>query len=185
MMLAVFVLAFAVFAWYAGPAQSATSTTPTTGNGSNETAGGSYAPVNGLNIYYEIHGEGEPLVLLHGGGSTIETSFGTILPALAKTRKVIAFEQQGHGHAADVDRPFSFEQSADDAAALLRFLKIDKADFFGYSNGGSIALQIAIRHPDLVRKLIVASAMYKRDRLYPEFWDPMKHATLENMPATQ
>jgi pimeloyl-ACP methyl ester carboxylesterase len=164
------------------PAQSTTSTAPATGNGSNETAGDSYAPVNGLNMYYEIHGEGEPLVLLHGGGSTIETTFGDIWPTLAKTRKVIAFEQQGHGHTADVDRPFSFEQSADDAAALLRVLKIDKADFFGYSNGGSIALQIAIRHPEVVRKLVVASAMYKRDGLNPEFWESMKHATLENMP---
>lgn len=144
---------------------------------------GSYASVNGLKMYYEIHGSGQPLVLLHGGGSTIETSFGAVLPSFAKTRKVIAFEQQGHGHTADVDRPFSFEQSADDAATLLRYLKIEKADFFGYSNGGSIALQVAIRHPNLVRKLIVASAMYKRDGLYPEFWEMMKHATPEGMPA--
>lgn len=146
-----------------------------------------YAPVNGLKMYYEIHGDANgktpPLVLLHGGGSTIGTSFGKVLPSFARTRQVIAFEQQGHGHTADVDRPFSFEQSADDAAALLRHLKIERADFFGYSNGGSIALQIAIRHPALVRKLVVASAMYKRDGLYPEFWDSMKHATLDNMPA--
>ncbi len=148
----------------------------------NGNAKDSYASVNGLNMYYEIHGSGQPLVLLHGGGSTIETSFGRVLPSFAKTRQVIAFEQQGHGHTADVDRPFSFEQSADDAAALLRHLKIEKADFFGYSNGGSIALQIAIRHPNLVRKLIVASAMFKRDGLYPEIWESMKHATLESMP---
>jgi pimeloyl-ACP methyl ester carboxylesterase len=147
-----------------------------------------YAPVNGLKIYYEIHGAADrkkpPLVLLHGGGSTIETSFGKVLPTLAKSRQVIAFEQQGHGHTADiVDRPFTFEQSADDTAALLRYLKIERADFFGYSNGGNIALQVAIRHPHLVRKLIVASALYKRDGLYPEFWDSMKRATLEDMPA--
>ena len=147
-----------------------------------------YAPVNGLKMYYEIHGTTDgkkpPLVLLHGGGSTIETSFGKVLPSLAKTRKVIAFEQQGHGRTADiVDRPFTFEQSADDTAALLRYLKIERADFFGYSNGGNIALQVAIRHPHLVRKLIVASALYKRDGLYPEFWDSMKRATLEDMPA--
>src|SRR4051812_21312162 len=116
-----------------------------------------YADVNGLHIYYEIHGSpsanSPPLVLLHGGGSTIETSFGKILPSLAKTRQVIAFEQQGHGRTADIpDRPFSFEQSADDTAALLRHLKIQKADFFGYSNGGNIALQMGIRHPQLVRK---------------------------------
>jgi pimeloyl-ACP methyl ester carboxylesterase len=146
-----------------------------------------YAPVNGLRMYYEIHGtvkgNDPPLVLLHGGGSTIDTSFGKVLPSLAKTRQVIAFEQQGHGHTVDIDRPFSFEQSADDAAALLRHLKIGNADFFGYSNGGNIALQIAIRHPESVRKLVIASAMFKRDGLYPVFWESMKHATLESMPA--
>ena len=100
---------------------------------------GGYAPVNGLKMYYEVYGSANgnipPLVLLHGGGSTIETSFGKVLPALAKSRQVIAFEQQGHGHTADiVDRPFTFEQSADDTAGLLRYLNIGKADFFGYSN---------------------------------------------------
>jgi pimeloyl-ACP methyl ester carboxylesterase len=125
--------------------------------GSRATAAKSgYAPVNGLSMYYEIHGTGRPLVLLHGGGSTIDTSFGEVLPSFAKTRQVIAFEQQGHGHTADVDRPFTFEQSADDAASLLRFLEIERADFFGYSNGGNIALQIGIRHPRVVRKLIMA-----------------------------
>lgn len=143
-----------------------------------------YADVNGLKIYYEIHGSGGvPLILLHGGGSTIETTFGKTLPHFAKHRQVIAFEQQGHGRTADiVGRPFSFEQSADDAAGLLRHLKIDKADFFGFSNGGSTVLQIAIRHPKLARKIVVASAMYKRDGLYPQFWEFMRHAKLENMP---
>jgi pimeloyl-ACP methyl ester carboxylesterase len=145
---------------------------------------GRYADVNGLHMYYEIHGSGgTPLVLLHGGGSTIETSFGRVLPALAAKRQVIAFEQQGHGHTADRDRPFDFEQSADDTAALLRSLKVESADFFGYSNGGSIALQVAIRHPRLVRKLVVASAMFKRDGMYPWFWDSMQHASLDSMPA--
>jgi pimeloyl-ACP methyl ester carboxylesterase len=147
-----------------------------------------YAPVNGLNMYYEIHGVSDgknpPLVLLHGGGSTIETSLGNVLPSLAKARQVLAFEQQGHGHTADItDRPFTFEQSADDTAALMHHLKVEKADFFGYSNGGNVVMQVAIRHPHLVRKLIVASAMYKRDGLYPEFWESMKHATLQDMPA--
>ncbi|MGH7792169.1 MAG: alpha/beta fold hydrolase, partial [Thermodesulfobacteriota bacterium] len=146
-----------------------------------------YAPVNGLKIYYEIHGAADgknpPLVLLHGGGSTIETSFGKVLPSLAKTRQVIAFEQQGHGHTADIaDRPFGFEQSADDTVGLLQHLKVEKADFFGFSNGGNIALQIAIRHPRRVRKLVVASAMFKRDGLYPHVWEFMKRASLENMP---
>ena len=127
-----------------------------------------YAPVNGLQMYYEIHGAGKPLVLLHGGGSTIETSFGRVIDSLAKTRQVIAFEQQGHGHTADIaQRPFTFEQSAEDTAALLKYLHIDQADFFGYSNGGNIALLMGIRHPDMVRKLIVESAMYKRDGLAP------------------
>lgn len=146
-----------------------------------------YAPVNGLKMYYEIYGaavsRNPPLVLLHGGGSTIETTFGKVLPSLAKHRQVIAFEQQGHGRTADiVDRPFTFEQSADDAAALLDHLKIAKADFFGFSNGGNIALQVAIRHPNRVRKLVVASAMFKRDGLYPEIWEFMKRSTLEVMP---
>ena len=146
-----------------------------------------YAPVNGLKMYYEIHGVADgtnpPLVLLHGGGSTIDTTFGKVLPFLAKTGLLIAFEQQGHGHTADIaDRPFSFEQSADDAVALMDHLKIEKADFFGFSNGGNIALQVAIRHPNRVRKLVVASAMFKRDGLYPEIWEFMKRSTLEDMP---
>jgi pimeloyl-ACP methyl ester carboxylesterase len=146
-----------------------------------------YVPVNGLRIYFEIHGVANPaqppLVLLHGGGDTIQTSFGQILPALAGERQVIAFEQQGYGHTADIaDRPFSFEQSADDTAALLEYLHIEKADLFGFSNGGTIALQVAIRHPKVVRKLVVASALVKRDGAYPWLWDAMANAKLENMP---
>ncbi len=162
----------------------------TAGQASGESKGkkaeGRYAPVNGLKMYYEVHGaanENPPLVLLHGGGSTIETSFGDVLQSLARTRQVIAFEQQGHGRTADVDRPFSFERSADDAAALLRYLGIEKADFYGYSNGGSIALQIAIRHPSLVRKMVVAAAMFRNDGLAPELRKSLEHATPDNMPA--
>jgi pimeloyl-ACP methyl ester carboxylesterase len=145
-----------------------------------------YAPVNGLEVYYEIHGEsnGEspPLVLLHGGGSTIETSFGKLIPILAESRQVVAFEQQGHGRTADAGRPFTFGQSADDAAGLLRSLGIPKADFFGYSNGGHIAIEIAVRHPGLVRKLVVESAMAGRDGVDPAFWESFAHARLEEMP---
>jgi pimeloyl-ACP methyl ester carboxylesterase len=146
-----------------------------------------YAPVNGLRIYFEIHGAAHPtrppLVLLHGGGDTLETSFGQILPVLAAERQVIAIEQQGYGHTADiVDRPFSFEQSADDTAALLAYLHIGQADLFGFSNGGTIALQVAIRHPDVVRKIVAASALVKRDGAYPWLWEAMANATLENMP---
>jgi pimeloyl-ACP methyl ester carboxylesterase len=146
-----------------------------------------YVPVNGLQIYYEVHGtnqKGTPLVLLHGGGSTIETSFGPIVEELAKTRPVVAFEQQGHGHTADIaKRPFTFEGSANDTVALLKFLRIEQADFFGYSNGGSIAMLVASKNPALVRKLIVASAMTKRDGMVPGFWDGFAHASLDNMPA--
>lgn len=148
---------------------------------------GHYAPVNGLQLYYEVHGTPRagqpPLVLLHGGGSTIDTSFAKLLPAFARSRQVIAFDQQGHGRTADVDRPFSFEQSADDTAALLANLGIERADFLGFSNGGTIVLQVAIRHPGLVRKLVVASAMFRRDGLPPGFWEGMARASLQSMPA--
>lgn len=127
-----------------------------------------YASVNGLNMYYEIHGTGSPLVLLHGALTTIDTSFGKILPSLAKTRQVIAVEQQAHGHTADIDRQLTYEQMAEDTTTLLRQLKIERADFFGYSMGSAIAMQIAIKHPDLVRKLVVISPSYSNDGLYPE-----------------
>ena len=115
-----------------------------------------YVPVNGLEMYYEIHGSGRPLVLLHGNLSTISTSFGQVLPKLALRRRVIAVEQQGHGHTADIDRPFSIGQWAQDTTALLHHLGIEQADFFGYSSGGAVALEIALRSPVLVRKLVWA-----------------------------
>ena len=122
-----------------------------------------YAPVNGLKMYYEIYGEGTPIVLLHGAFMTINTNFGELIPKLSKTRKVIAVELQGHGHTADIDRPFSQETLADDVAALLQYLKINNADIFGYSLGGEVALQLTIRHPELVRKQIIVSSTYKTD----------------------
>ena len=124
-----------------------------------------YAPANGLRMYYEIHGRGRPLVLLHGAYMTIDL-MGPILPGLAKTRQVIAIEQQGHGHTADIDRPITYEQMADDTAALIRHLQIDAADLFGFSMGGAIALQLAIRHPGLVRKLVLASASFRSDGMH-------------------
>jgi len=147
-----------------------------------------YAPVNGLKLYYEIHGVADPrsppLVLLHGGGSTIDTSFGKVIEQLAKNRQVIAFDQQGHGRTADiVDRPFSFERSANDAVELIRYLKIPRADFAGFSNGGHIALDIGIHHPAAVRKLVIISAMFKRDGADPQFWDGFRGVKLETMPA--
>lgn len=143
---------------------------------------GRYASVNGLQLYYEIHGTGTPLVLIHGGGSTIQTTFGRILPALAKTHKVIAVEMQAHGHTADIDRPLSFEQDADDIAELLKQLNIDSADIFGFSNGASTTLQLAIRHPERVRKIIVASTFYNKAGAQPWFFDMMANATFEGMP---
>jgi len=141
-----------------------------------------YAQVNGLNMYYEIHGSGMPLVLLHGGGSTIESSYGRILPQLARSHRVIAVELQAHGHTPDIDRPLSFEQDADDVAALLGQLHIEKADIMGFSNGGTTALQIAIRHPGLVNKLVLASTTYRRDGMLPGFFDGFDLARLDMMP---
>jgi pimeloyl-ACP methyl ester carboxylesterase len=134
---------------------------------SRETQGaGNYVSVNNLNMYYEIHGTGQPLVLLHGAFSAIGTSFGKVLPSLANSRQVIAFEMQAHGRTADIDRPLSIEQMADDTAAALQHLGIEEADFFGYSMGGSVALQVAIRHPQMVRKLVLASVTYNKSGVH-------------------
>ena len=141
-----------------------------------------YAPVNGLKMYYEIYGSGSPLVLVHGGGSTIQTSFGNILPLLAQDYKVIAVELQAHGHTADRDSPESFEQDADDVAALLTYLKINKADLLGFSNGGNTIMQVAIRNPELVNKLVIISAFYKREGMMKGFFEGMENANLGNMP---
>jgi pimeloyl-ACP methyl ester carboxylesterase len=142
-----------------------------------------YAPVNGIRMYYEIHGEGQtPVVLIHGGGSTIETSFHYLLPLLAAHRPVIAVELQAHGRTSDRDGPVSFQQDADDVAALLRYLHIGKADFLGFSNGGSTVLQIAIRHPELVDRIVPISGVYRRDGLMPGFFENMPKATLDVMP---
>lgn len=129
---------------------------------------GNYASVNGLKMYYEIHGQGKPLVLLHGAFNTIGLAFGQLIPELSKSRKVIAVELQGHGRTADIDRPFSFEAMADDVAALLKQLKEDSADILGYSMGGATAIQLVIRHPQVVRKMIVISAAYKYEGWSPE-----------------
>ena len=126
-----------------------------------------YAPVNGLETYYEVHGKGDPVVVLHGAYMTID-AMGPILPGLAETRQVIAVEQQGHGRTADIDRPITYEQMADDTAGLLRHLGMGRADVFGFSMGAGIALQLAIRHPELVRKLADSAATYSNDGLYPE-----------------
>ena len=143
---------------------------------------GNYAGINGIKMYYEIHGEGRPLVLIHGGGSTIETTFGTILPMLATHYMVIAVELQAHGHTSDRNTPESFEQDADDVATLLKQIKISKAHIFGFSNGGSTALQIAIRHAELVDKIVVVAGAYKREGFIEGFFEGMNDASLDSMP---
>lgn len=141
-----------------------------------------YSDVNGLNMYYEIHGHGKPLVLIHGGGSTIETTFGRIIPLLSKHRQIIAVELQAHGHTNDRTADLSFEQDADDVATLLKNIKIEKADFLGFSNGGQTLIEIALRHPEIINKIIVASAFYNRDAVMPAFWKGFEGATLDVMP---
>jgi pimeloyl-ACP methyl ester carboxylesterase len=126
-----------------------------------------YAPVNGINLYYEILGTGEPLILLHGGLGATEM-FGEILPLLGNTRQVIAVDLQGHGRTADIDRPMSCEAMADDVAALIKYLGIDRADVMGYSLGGGVALRTAVQYPGRVRKLVLVSTAFRRDGWYPE-----------------
>jgi pimeloyl-ACP methyl ester carboxylesterase len=144
---------------------------------------GAYADVNGLQMYYETHGSGGiPLVLLHGAFSNIETDFGKALPLLAQSRHVIGVEQQGHGRTADIDRPLSYEQMADDTAALLRSLGIGQADFLAYSFGGAVALQVAARHPKLARKLVLTGGTaYQPEGLYPEVMAGSERLTAEQL----
>ena len=148
--------------------------------------GGRHAFVNGLNMYYLVQGSGGiPLVLLHGAFSNIQTDFGKMLPTLAKNRQVIAIEQQGHGHTPDMDRPLTYEQMADDVAELLRQLRITKADFFGYSMGGAIGTYVAVRHPELVRKLVFAGgAAYNVAGFYPELMEGEKKMKPEDFAGT-
>jgi pimeloyl-ACP methyl ester carboxylesterase len=135
-------------------------------------------------MYYEVHGAGGsvPLVLLHGGGSTIDSTYGRVLPHFARHRRVIAVEEQAHGRTSDRDQPERFESSADDVAALLAQLGVTSADVMGFSNGASVALQIALRHRGLVRRLVFASSMTKRAGAAAAFWDGIAHATFEDMP---
>lgn len=142
-----------------------------------------YAEVNGLQMYYEIYGSGRPLVLLHGGGSTIETSFGRLIPLLAPKRQIIAIELQAHGRTGDRPAHLSFEQDADDVAALLAHLQVPQADFLGFSNGGQTLIELALRHPQLVRRLIIASAFYSREAAAAQFWEGFENATLNDMPV--
>ncbi len=141
-----------------------------------------YSEVKGLHMYYEIYGHGRPLVLIHGGGSTIDTTFGKIIPLLASRRQMIGVELQAHGHTNDRNTELSFQQDADDVATLLNNLEIAKADFLGFSNGGHTTIEIALRYPHLVNKIILASAFYKRSAAPQQFWDGFDGATLDVMP---
>jgi pimeloyl-ACP methyl ester carboxylesterase len=125
-----------------------------------------YAPVNGLSLYYEIHGSGEPLIVLHGGIGSVEM-WGTNIEALAKTRQVIGVDLQAHGRTADIDRPMSYEAMADDIGALIAHLGFAKVDLMGYSLGGGVAIQTALRHRDSVRKLVVVATAFARSASYP------------------
>jgi pimeloyl-ACP methyl ester carboxylesterase len=140
--------------------------------------------VNGIRMYYETYGpeHGVPLVLLHGGGSTIDSTFGRIIPFLARERRVIAIEEQAHGRTSDRDAPVRFTTSADDVATLLAELQVEQADLFGFSNGASIALQVAIRHPQAVRKLVFASSFTKKDGAQPQLWELIRSADFAGMP---
>jgi pimeloyl-ACP methyl ester carboxylesterase len=140
---------------------------------------GNYASVNGLKMYYEIHGDGPPLVLLHGAFGFAE-GWSTTLAALKQTRKVVVIEFQGHGHTADIDRPLTYEQLAEDTAELLKQLKIKRADFFGYSMGGTVALGVAIRHPDLARKVAVLDSCAGPPK---ETYEPESYAQYQSLPA--
>lgn len=134
--------------------------------------GGATAAVNGLDIYYEVHGHGPVLVLLHGAMGTIESCFRSLLPVLAVDRTVVAVELQGHGHTPDTDRPLSYEHLAEDIAALIRMLDLGRTDVVGYSLGGGVALQLAIDHPSLVRRFVFAGGTsYRRDGLHPDMLD--------------
>jgi pimeloyl-ACP methyl ester carboxylesterase len=125
-------------------------------------------------MYYEIHGTGQPLILVHGGLGSSDM-FAPIVPELSKGRQVIALDLQAHGRTVDIDRPLSFEAMADDIAALIHYLGFEKADVMGYSVGGEVALRAAIQHPEVVRKLIIVSATFRRDGWYPEIVAGMEH----------
>lgn len=142
-----------------------------------------YAHVNGLEMYYEVHGSGSPLVLLHGGVQTIGLTFGAILPALAATHRVIAVELQGHGHTADIDREMSVPRFAEDVVALLDVLGIERADFFGFSLGGMTALETAVRFPERVDRVVLASIPFQPAGYLDEITDPALHAGSRRLPT--
>jgi len=146
-----------------------------------------FADTGELQMYYEIHGEPvagtRPLLLIHGGGSTIETNWEQLIPLLTPSRQVIAVEEEGHGRTQPTNRDLTSSASADDVAAVVRSLEAGPVDVLGFSAGGSTALQLALRHPELVRRLIVASSFAKRDAMIDGFWDGLAAGSLADMPA--
>ena len=150
-------------------------------NTTNKKYKSGYVSVNGLDMYYEIHGKGQPLVLLHGAFSAIGSSFGNMIPGLARRRQVVGFDLQAHGRTADIDRPLTIEGMADDVAAALSELGIEQADILGYSNGGSVALHFATRHPQMVRKLVLMSISYALGGIHPGLMEGMGEMKPEMM----
>ncbi|SKA37812.1 Pimeloyl-ACP methyl ester carboxylesterase [Chitinophaga eiseniae] len=146
---------------------------------------GQYATINGIRMYYEIHGNdsGIPLVLVHGGGSTIPSNWGTLLPLLAPHYKVIAMELQAHGRTGDRNAPESFQQDAADVAALLQYLHIRQANIVGFSDGACTTMEIAIHHPAIAHKIVLISGNYLREGMVPGFFEGMEKATFADMPA--
>lgn len=144
------------------------------------------AKINGLDMYYEVHGEGDPIVLLHGAYMSIDSNWAGMIPTLAKDHKVIAVELQSHGHTSDRDTPITYEGMSDDVAALLDELKIDKTAVFGFSMGGGVAIRFAIDHPEKVTRIVAASAGYKYDEttMGPDFMKMIEGITPEMFAGT-
>jgi pimeloyl-ACP methyl ester carboxylesterase len=144
-----------------------------------------FADVNGLHMYYELHGQGTPLLLLHGGVMTIDLSFGQLIPPLAQSHLVIGVEMQGHGRTADIERTLTPAALADDIVGLLDHLDIDRAHVLGHSMGGATALELAISHPTRVRSIVPISARARPDGTHEDMADPTKMATSTRMPTAQ
>ena len=162
--------------------KTGTKSNMTTVETTKQTMTSGYSEVNGIKMYYEIYGQGKPLVLIHGGGSTIQTTFGRVIPLFSNDRQLICVELQAHGRTGDRNTPISFEQDSEDVAALLKNLNVHKADIFGFSNGGNTALQVAIRHPEVCNKVVAGSVLLKRNGTFPQFWEFMKNGTFDQMP---
>lgn len=149
------------------------------------TQGGGYADVNGLHMYYELHGQGSPLVLLHGGMLTIDLNFAGLIPTLSAKHQVVGVEMQGHGRTADIARPITPAALADDIVALLDHLGIDRAHVLGHSLGAAVALELAVSHPDRVRSVVPISASVRADGMHEDLRDPSRYATSTRLPTEQ